>query len=87
MSTLKEKFELICGDKIYDSIYSLQCEKIAGDYAIEFAEWCFINDVYKPETFEDDNLFLCGTKKYDDGTDRIYYMYELLKEFKKEKGY
>ena len=55
----------------------------SDDYAIEFAEWCLVNNVYKSETFENDNLFLCGTKKYDDGTDRIYYMDELLKEFKK----
>ncbi len=58
-------------------------QQIADDYAIEFAEWCLVNNVYKSETFENDNLFLCGTKKYDDGTDRIYYMDELLKEFKK----
>ena len=58
-------------------------QQISDDYAIEFAEWCLVNNVYKSETFEDDNLFLCGIKKYDDGTDRIYYMDELLKEFKK----
>ncbi len=60
--------------------------KIADDYAVEFAEWCLVNNVYKSETFDLDNLFLCGLQKYDDGTDKIYYLDELLEIFKKEKG-
>jgi hypothetical protein len=37
--TLKEKFELIVGDKIYNYIYSVKCEQIADEFAIEFLEW------------------------------------------------
>jgi len=61
-------------------------EKIANEFAIEFAEWCLVNNVYKSETFDLDLLFLCGLQKYDEGTDKIHYLDELLEIFKKEKG-
>lgn len=83
--TLKEKFIEKSINIRYEVLEPEKFEQIADDYAIEFAEWCLVNNVYKSETFEDDNLFLCGLQKYDDGTDKIYYLYELLKIFKKEK--
>jgi hypothetical protein len=48
--TLKEKFELIVGDKIYNYIYSVKCEKIAEQFAINFANW------YEFTLRESDNL-------------------------------
>lgn len=69
---LKEKFELICGDKIYDSIYSLQCEKIADDYAIEFVKWIRYNAI---ETYTG---WQFNNKSYTDA--------EILEIFKKENG-
>ena len=82
--TLKEKFENIeimfegqTGILKYDEMYeaSNQCEQIADDYAIEFAEW-----ISKLEF-----------KEYSNGWGRIWYkdLYstkELLEIFKKEKG-
>lgn len=90
--TLKEKFENIEHLGLYKDEYSLpvwstkvldnqtsECEKIADDFAIEFAEWC------------DDNYFRMGnTSIWSDSTDwedniKITTK-ELLEIYKKEKG-
>jgi hypothetical protein len=42
--TLKEKFELIVGDKIYNYIYSVKCVKIADEFAIGFIKWYASNE-------------------------------------------
>jgi hypothetical protein len=80
--TLKEKFR----DKILSFLSdnmkeqnAIECEQIADEFAIEFAEWC------------DDNYFRMGnTSIWSDSTDwedniKITTK-ELLEIFKKEKG-
>lgn len=49
MSTLKEKFEdeILLGDDLFST--ANQCEKIADDYAIKFADWVNVN-AYKHQT-------------------------------------
>jgi len=84
--TLKEKFKKIDiklsknhTTKIVD-VEAIQFEKIADDYAIEFAEWC------------DDNYFRSGkgssnwvaSLHWDD--DEKFTTKQLLEIFKKEKG-
>ena len=59
--------------------YAKECEKIADDYAIEFAEWC------------DNNYFRMGnTNIWSESTDwennTKLTTKELLEIFKKEKG-
>lgn len=78
--TLKKKFKLPidANNKINDYVAD-QCEKIADDYAIEFAEWC------------DDSYFRMGrTNLWSDSTDwennTKLTTKEILEEFKKETG-
>lgn len=82
--TLKEKFDNIevmfegqTGILKYDELYEVsnQCEKIADDYAIEFAEWI----TQQPQ----------GKIIKKSGIDNSYMKMnskELLEIFKKEKG-
>lgn len=87
--TLKKKFNNVevmfesqTGTLKYDELCeaSNQCEKIADDYAIEFAEWC------------DDNYFKNGkgnsnwSASMDWDDDEKFTTKELLEIFKKEKG-
>ena len=77
--TLKEKFgELIkiaLNDEgfFYDTDKAEKCEQIADDYAIEYSKWIRSNafEVVKGWMIED----------------KFYTDEELLKEFKKQKGY
>ena len=90
--TLKEKFENIEHLGFYKDEYSLpvwstkvldnqtsQCEKIADEFAAEFAEWCAFY-IYKSRNVIGDMLH--AKSKYDD----MYTSKELLEIFKKEKG-
>jgi hypothetical protein len=43
--TLKEKFEEIL-IAFWTSEWESECEKVADDFAIGFAEWCSINSKY-----------------------------------------
>ena len=58
---------------------SIQCEKIADDYAIEFAEWC-LQLVQYCETIKSIRYY-----NYLHGIE-VYTNLELLEIFKKEKG-
>lgn len=76
--TLKEKFKEIL-TAFWISNWEDECEKVADEFAIEFAEWC------------DDNYFRMGnTNVWSDSTDWEdnvkYTTRKLLKIFKKEKG-
>ena len=73
MSTLKEKLE----QYIDPQINVVHLEKIADDYAIEFAEWVSVQcnkEEEEGEYFLLSNGNFCKTK-------------ELLEIFKKENGY
>lgn len=73
--TLKDKFKKLEFDKeIFDN-----CEKIAGDYAIEFSEWC-CNRYTK--------LYSVWCPIFGDQRDKNNWRTtkELLEIFKKEKG-
>jgi hypothetical protein len=50
--TLKEKFEEVFIEN-WLSDYAIECEKIADDYAIEFAHWCEWQDGKAFETFQE----------------------------------
>jgi hypothetical protein len=58
---------------------SIQCEKIADDYAIEFAEWCV---KYRDKNKNINGEMLHSISKYDD----TYSTKELLEIFKKLKA-
>ena len=74
--TLKEKFNTMVLDKdIAD--WEKVCEKIADDYAIEFADWL---SMFTKE-FEDGDLRYWNKDKWIRKT-----LKELLEIFKKEKG-
>lgn len=79
--TLKEKIQTIIIDYYGNLQKILLLEKIADDYAIEFAEWC------------DDNYFKNGkgnsnwSASMDWDDDEKFTTEELLKIFKKEKGW
>jgi hypothetical protein len=79
--TLLEKFENVyidfqiqAGIIKYNELYeaSNQCEQIADDYAIEFAEWIRFNVIEVSQGWQFDGKF------YNDE--------QLLEIFKKEKG-
>lgn len=78
MSTLKEKFNNLVLKEfggMQEPLLS-DCEKIADDYAISFAEWLLWQDI----TQRGKNNFVCA-----DGVQRSTK--ELLETFKKENGY
>lgn len=78
--TLQEKTQTIIIDDYGNFQKILLLEKIADDYAIEFAEWC------------DDNYFKNGkgnsnwSASMDWDDDEKFTTKELLEIFKKEKG-
>jgi hypothetical protein len=75
--TLKEKFEtkrIIDTERKAES-YAEKCEKIADDYAIEFAEW-----IDKEGYIRQPNLWISLDEKSGKTSK------ELLEIFKKEKG-
>jgi hypothetical protein len=79
--TLKEKFEEFTEQKSYERTnYDAQeCEKIADDYAIEFAKWIINNRV---EFFDDTS----SGEIYTYGQYHSKYsMKEISEIFKKEK--
>jgi len=73
--TLKEKFEkeILTGDELF--FISSQCEIIADEFAIGFAEWLLWQDI----TQRGKCNFVCA-----DGVQRNTK--ELLQIYKKEKG-
>lgn len=74
--TLKEKFEEIL-TRFWISNWEDECEQIADEFAIGFAEWCD-NEGYT----QVNNLSLW--KSLDD--EKGKYSKELLEIYKKEKG-
>lgn len=74
--TLKEKFKfpIDANNKINDYV-AKQCEKIADEFAIEFAEWKdkFISEI---DDWKQDGVYLKNS----------YTTKELLEIYKKEKG-
>jgi hypothetical protein len=77
--TLKEKLK----DRMYYNYNHLEvaeeCEQIADEFSIKFAEWCAFY-IYKSRNVFGDMLH--AKSKYDD----MYTSKELLEIFKKEKG-
>jgi len=74
--TLKEKFgEIWVGRGTFEE----DCEKIADEFAIEFAEWCIY---YREKNKNIYGQILHSLSKYDE----TYTTKELLEIFKKEKG-
>ena len=73
--TLKEKI----GDVYINNDMSKNLEKIADDYAIEFAEW----NSHKYKYLENKGWFATS---YQLGMDILISSKELLEIFKKEKG-
>ena len=75
--TLKEKFAQFTKQEVWEKMNynAKECELIADDYAIEFAEWLLWQDI----TQRGKNNFVCA-----DGVERNTN--ELLEIFKKEKG-
>ena len=61
--------------------FANQCEKIADDYAIEFAKWCIEWRVEFCDSTKEGILYTYG------GMYQKYTMRELLEIFKKEKGW
>ena len=74
--TLREKFKTKVSINTDGEAgrYAKQCEQIADDYAIDFAEWLGINN-YKKYSNGWANMFTKATPEK-----------ELLEIFKKEKG-
>ncbi len=79
--TLLEKFEEFTEQKSYERAnYDAQeCEQIADDYAIEFAEWCM-------ETENKLGYHEGKREWYVWNLDKWLSTKELLEIFKKEKG-
>ena len=75
--TLKEKFIKESIDIKYQVLEPKKFEKIADDYAIEFAEWLLMFT----KEFEDGDLRYWNKDKWIRKT-----LKELLEIFKKEKG-
>ena len=77
--TLKEKFykELISRPDLYPLE---ECEQVADEFAIRFAEWCIKKRV---DFFDDTDI---GETYTIDGFVSRYKMEELLEIYKKEKG-
>ena len=97
--TLKERFyNEIKNMKLKERFYNLikymeraeECEKIADDYAIEFAEWKDDNfSMYKDKTYypNTSSQYFDITKYIGKEKPTKYYtVKELLEIFKKEKG-
>ena len=61
--------------------FANQCEKIADDYAIEFAEW--IDDFYYQHDVQK-NKYARSRQDFIDG--EVFRIKQLLEIFKKEKG-
>ena len=80
--TLKEKFSALLPfyNANDNNNKSIQCEKIADDYAIEFAEWGFKKRI---DFFDSTEI---GEMYTIDGFGSKYKLNELLEIFKKEKG-
>lgn len=73
--TLKEKF----GELYVEKGMSTECEKIADEYVIEFAEW---SSFYREKNRNYKSDMLHAKSKYDES----YTTQELLEIYKKEKG-
>ncbi len=75
MSTLKEKFAEFAKQEVWEkeNKNAEECELIADDYAISFAEWIRCNAI------ETNTGWRFNGKSYTDT--------ELLEIFKKQKGY
>lgn len=83
--TLKEKFEEIelnlseCSYQFIGTDASNQCEKIADEFAIGFAEWCIKKRI---DFFDSTEI---GETYTIDGFVSKYKMNELLEIYKKEQ--
>ena len=79
--TLREKLKTNVSINTYGEAerFARQFEKIADEFAIEFAEWCAFY-IYKSRNVIGDMLH--AKSKYDD----TYITKELLEIYKKEKG-
>jgi hypothetical protein len=79
--TLREKFYTYTDNEYSEKLTNAEnCEKIADDFAIGFAEWCVIKKVRFFDDTEESMIFtvdLYTTK---------YTTKELLEIYKKEKG-
>ena len=78
--TLKEKFIEKSTLIRYQVLETENFEKIADEYAIEFAEWCIEWRVESCDNTKEGILYTYG------GMYQKYTMRELLEIFKKEKG-
>ena len=77
--TLRDKFSTMVLDKDIAE-WAKECEQIADDYAIEFAEWFINNGVEFYDNTSKGNVY-----KYISDL-KVYTIKELLEIFKKEKG-
>ena len=73
--TLKEKFEEIL-IAFWTSEWEDECEKVADEFAIGFAEW--LNEEY--------SYYHGDGEYYDHVENKWYKLKELLEIYKKEKG-
>ena len=80
--TLKEKFETKSSiDTTKEAkVFAKECEDIADEFAIGFAEWC----IKKRKDFLDSTEI--GETYTIDGNVSKYKMNEILEIYKKEKG-
>ena len=78
--TLREKFKEFTKQESWEkeNYNAIECEQIADDYAIEFAEW--LNTLEVLEVFDIEDLNIVGELNKNTKTK------ELLEIFKKEKG-
>lgn len=87
--TLKEKFVTMVLDTDIAK-WEYECEKIANDYTIEFAEWKHENFLmYRDKTYytKTSSPYFDVTKYVGKEKPTKYYtLKELLEIFKKEKG-
>ena len=80
--TLKEKFAEFTKQESWEkeNYNAKECEQIADDYAIEFAEWFINNGVEFYDNTSKGNVY-----KYISDL-KVYTIKELLEIFKREKG-
>ena len=80
--TLREKFKEFTKQESWEkeNYNAIECEQIADDYAIEFAEWFINNGVEFCDNTSKGNVY-----KYINDL-KFYTIKELLEIFKKEKG-
>ena len=80
--TLKEKFEKYAKQEVWEkrNYNAEECEQIADEFAIGFAEWCIKKRV---DFFDDTDI---GETYTIDGFVSRYKMEELLEIYKKEQN-